>query len=124
MAGCTPRAERAMESLRAGEMLLLYGDNEGAIAAFDEAISLNPELAEAYLQRGNAWFNLRDSDKAVDDYTTAVEVSPALADAWFNRGNVWFFLKEYDKACADWKKAEELGKPNVRDKTRFCPDAS
>ena len=117
---CTDHDMQAREMVTKGNTLMFSSDYNGAIEAYNQAISHNPELLEAYLQRGNAWFNLRNAEKAIADFDQIIAIDSSYADAWYNRGNVWFFLKENDKACADWKVAEHLGKPNVRDKTRFC----
>ena len=78
-------------------------------------------MPEAYFYRSNANFNLKKADAAMQDMDKAIEMNESYADAYFNRGNIWFYLGDRGKACEDWKKAEELGKPNVNDKTRWCP---
>jgi len=41
-----------------GYAMLNVGDHEGALNCFDESISLNSDYADAYLNRGNAKWNL------------------------------------------------------------------
>ncbi|HRY97581.1 MAG TPA: tetratricopeptide repeat protein [Bacteroidales bacterium] len=118
---CTPREEKAKELLEQGRLQLIAGDFNAALASLDACLSLDTTLAEAYLFRGSVRFNQRDAAGAIADLNSAIRHQPSMADAWFNRGNAWFYLNDRDKACADWKEAERLGKPNMGDKTRFCP---
>lgn len=43
------------------------------------------QLALAYKQRGNAYFDARAYARAIADYTEALKVKPDFADAYFNR---------------------------------------
>ena len=118
---CTGHDEKADALLTEGIHLIYAGDYSGAIVKLDQCIENKPGMAEAYYHRSNARFNLKQISEAMKDLDKAIELNPAYADAFFNRGNIWFYLGENQKACDDWKKSEELGKPNVRDKTRWCP---
>jgi len=42
---------------------------QSAIIDYTEAIRLKPDWAQAYSDRGNAYFNLGQYDKATNDYT-------------------------------------------------------
>lgn len=119
-AACTPSEEKAKEELRIGIDYLLSGYYQNALEHFDASIALDSLNPEAYMQRGNAHFNLRDTEAAMNDFSTAIQRDSNYADAWFNRGNLWFYLDDRDKACADWKQAEMLGKPNLSEKTQHC----
>lgn len=121
LSACTDKKEKAFEHQKKGIDHLYAGQNKEAIAEFDEAARLDPENPEIFLYRGNAYFNSGKEDKAMEDYSKAIELKPDYAAAYFNRGNVWSYLKNQEKACEDWRMAESLGKPNMEDKTRFCP---
>jgi tetratricopeptide (TPR) repeat protein len=47
---------------------------------------INPGYAEAYVARGNAYFNKGQYDLAIADATKALEISPGNAQAHYNRG--------------------------------------
>lgn len=118
---CTSREQKADALLTEGIHLIYAGDYSGAIVKIDQCIEYNPDMAEAYFHRSNARFNLKQTAEAIKDIDKAIALNPSYADAFFNRGTIWFYLGENKKACDDWKKSEELGKPNVGDKTRWCP---
>ncbi|NDA09119.1 MAG: tetratricopeptide repeat protein [Alphaproteobacteria bacterium] len=61
-------------------------DYQAAIADYDEAIRLNPELAEAFNNRGNAKSTLEDYQGAIADYDEAIRLKPDDAGALHNRG--------------------------------------
>jgi tetratricopeptide (TPR) repeat protein len=75
------------------------------IADYTEALRLNPNDAEAYLNRGNAYADHGEIDKAIADYTEALRLNPNYADAYYNRGNAYAGHGEIDKAIADYTEA-------------------
>ena len=58
-----------------------------AFAAYDKALALKPDLAEAWLGRGNVFTELKRYDEAFAAYDKALALKPDLADAWLGRGN-------------------------------------
>src|SRR5262249_49392243 len=55
--------------------------DDQALAAYDRALSLKPDLAEAWLGRGNALDKCREHEEAVAHYEKALAVRPGYADA-------------------------------------------
>jgi len=49
--------------------------------------NLNPEFANTYLDRGNAYYNKDEYDRAIIAYGKAIEIKNDCADAYFRRGN-------------------------------------
>ena len=85
--------------------LLREENPEDAMAAYDEAIRLNPQLAEAYNNRGNAKDDLGRHEDAIADYNQAIRLNPQLAEAYNNRGNAKIALGQYEAAIADCDEA-------------------
>ena len=52
------------------------GDNESALADYNETIRLIPQYALAYHNRGNTWGRKGDNDRALADYDEAIRLNP------------------------------------------------
>jgi tetratricopeptide (TPR) repeat protein len=52
---------------------------------FTEAISRNPDLAEAYANRGHALVMTRNLDGGLADYNKAIALNPKFAEAYNGR---------------------------------------
>lgn len=68
-----PRVLAALEHEK-GKAKKKGGDYKGAIAAYDNAIRLSPDIADAYESRGDVKFRLGDLDGAFDDLYTALRL--------------------------------------------------
>ncbi|WP_445241756.1 tetratricopeptide repeat protein [Microcoleus vaginatus] len=94
-----------------GEDKYQKGDYQGAIAAYTQAIALNPKYAQAYHNRGNARSKLGDNQGAVADYNQALRINPNYAKAYYNRGISRFELGDNQGAVADYNQALRIN-PN------------
>ena len=103
--GCSNEAERHYNT---GVELQEQGRLEEAIVEYNEAISLDPELAEAYSNRGIVYVNKGEYDKATAAFDRAIELDPQVADAYLGRGLAYGSKGEYDKALSDLEKCIEL----------------
>ena len=81
---------------------------EKAIADYDKAIEINPDLDQAWNNRGVALANLGRSEAAIADYDKAIEINPDLDQAWNNRGVALANLGRSETAIADYDKAIEI----------------
>ena len=62
---------------------------EMAIQDPKSAIRLDPQLALAYNNRGDAYRDLGRYQKAIQDYNEAIRLDPQLALAYNNRGDAY-----------------------------------
>jgi tetratricopeptide (TPR) repeat protein len=62
---------------------------EQAVAAYRQAIALNPEAAGAFINLGTIYYNLHRLSDAENCYRAAAEIDPQYALAFFNLGNVF-----------------------------------
>ena len=84
------------------------GDDDRAIAEYNEAIRLDPQLAQAYSSRGLAYDHKGDLGRAEPDYNEAIRLDPKYAQAYFNRGNAYYQKGEDDRAITDYSEAIRL----------------
>src|SRR5947207_15835707 len=52
------------------------GKPKEALVQYDTAIKANPKLADAYFNRGNAYYDLNENPQAIRDYTDAICLNP------------------------------------------------
>jgi tetratricopeptide (TPR) repeat protein len=102
------REELSAETLfiRAFEKLE-NGDLDGAITDYSEAIRLNPDFADGYLNRGAARSEKNDLIGAIEDFDKALGLRPD-ADVYYNRGAVRGLLGDLNGAIADYDEAIQL----------------
>ena len=81
---------------------------EEAIAAYDDAIRLNPNYAEAYNNRGVAKDALGQHDGAIADFDEAIRLKSDFAEAYNNRGAAKNALGRHNAAIANCDEAIRL----------------
>jgi serine/threonine protein kinase len=81
------------------------GNQQGAIADYNEAIRLKPSFAFAYNNRGLAKYELGDKKGAIADYNKAIRLNFNYALAYRNRGNAKSDLGDKKGAIADYNEA-------------------
>ena len=100
--------------LRRGEDFSSEHDDDRAIADYSSAIRLKPDYAEAYNDRGFAYYLKGDAERAIADYTRAIALRPDYPKAYNSRGVVYMAHGyERAKAVADFDRAIGL-KPDFR----------
>ena len=86
---------------------------EEAIADFDVAIRLKPEVAQYRYDRGLAWDREGAYDRAIADYTEAIRFDRRYTPAYQNRGAVLGVLGDLEGAIRDDSEAIRLDPKNV-----------
>ena len=87
-----------------------------AKVAVQRALSLDPNLAEAYLSRGHLLWSPANNwahERAVADYRRALSLNPSLAEAHHQIANVYNHVGLLDKAESEIARAVELDPLNV-----------
>jgi protein O-GlcNAc transferase len=88
-----------------GVIYFQRGNHAAAVRQIDAALKLNPNVAPAHNNRGNALQGLGRPDEALESYDRAIALEPDYADAFNNRGNALQQLKRPDEAVASYDKA-------------------
>ncbi|HEX3729332.1 MAG TPA: tetratricopeptide repeat protein [Opitutaceae bacterium] len=104
----TETVRPAAALLEQGRELRGQGRAEEAIAAFREALALEPNLAEAHHQLGNALKALRRYAEAVPCLRSAALLAPENAAVWLNLGVACLELGWAEEAVARFRRAVEL----------------
>ncbi|MEW6545205.1 MAG: tetratricopeptide repeat protein [Nitrospirota bacterium] len=79
-----------------------------AVADYDEAIRLDPNLERAVFGRGSAYFYKRQYERAIADFSRAIRLKPDKPESFHNRGTAYFNLEQLDPAIADFDQALRL----------------
>lgn len=60
--------------------------------------TIDAELAQKYLRRGNTYSNLERFEEAIDEYRKAISADPNLSDAIRNLANTYYYLERFNEA--------------------------
>jgi tetratricopeptide (TPR) repeat protein len=96
------------------ESALHATDPEVKAVAYNYALALNPQYAEAYFHRGLSKYEVRNYQGAKEDFDKAITFNPQYAEAYYHRGNAYYDLGEKREAIKDYTKAVELN-PQLKD---------
>ncbi len=72
--------------LNLGDALTQQGDFEGAIAAWEQATALKPNLVEAYQNQASVWQKLADYPQAIRTYEKILNLKSNCLDSLYNLG--------------------------------------
>lgn len=95
----------------------LYRDDQDteAVAAFEQVVKLDPDLAEGYFRLGLGYEAVGKSEDAESQYKKAVEAykkhldaSPDDAEAHYNLGQTFANLANYSEAIREYRQATKL----------------
>ena len=78
---------------------------EKALDAYDKALAVKSDLAEAWLGRGIIFCDLGRYDEAFAAYDKALALKPDFVEAWLAHGNAFNDLKRYEEALDAYDKA-------------------
>jgi protein O-GlcNAc transferase len=84
------------------------GQAERAVELIGQAIRLNPSIAAAHSNLGNALQDLRRPRHAIAAYTKAIALNPTNPDIFVNRGNALKALNRLEEALASFDQAIAL----------------
>ena len=85
-----------------GTTYLLKDDSDRALADLNQALTLQPALAEAYVNRLLISLARGDYSQAMVDANQALNLKPDWALAYNNRGMIYLQTGDYDRAIADF----------------------
>lgn len=81
------------------------GDNEKALAAYDDAIATNPDDVNLVLNKANLYYTIGDKDKFKELMAQAAAMAPDNADLHYNIGVIEMEQGNLEAARASYEKA-------------------
>jgi tetratricopeptide (TPR) repeat protein len=91
---------------------LVYDSSEEtcdlALQAYREAVKLNPNFSDAYINMGNVFYHQRKYAEAAHYYRFAIEAEPDNAQAYFNLGNTLDAVGPTEEAVECYQRSLDL----------------
>ncbi|XZN99604.1 MAG: tetratricopeptide repeat protein [Microcoleus sp.] len=97
-----------------GDACFFENRYEDAIAAYNLALQIQPDLADTWNNRGVVLTRMQRYPEAIASYEQATAIRPNYPDAWNNRGVVLLELQQYQDAIASYEQAIQA-KPDYAD---------
>jgi tetratricopeptide (TPR) repeat protein len=114
------RRDQAATFVNRGIMRLRSGNYLNAIADFDSAIQLVPDMGEAYVNRGAASIKLGRFDASLMDLNRGLELGvDEPAKAYYNRALAYEGLDDLRAAYFDYRRASEINPQWQEPKTQL-----
>ncbi len=79
-----------------------------AIACWDQALELNPNISAIWHNRGSALGHLGRLEDAIASFDRAILINPKDYQAWNDRGNAFYNLQQWDNALNSWDNALQI----------------
>ena len=93
-----PLPATSMRWSNSGNVLKLLERNDEAVAVFDRALSLKPDLAEAALKRAYVQMAREDHAASLKDFERVLSLEPGRGEAALGRVSALVSLKRFDEA--------------------------
>ncbi|BCM89878.1 hypothetical protein IAD21_01728 [Abditibacteriota bacterium] len=100
--------QTALDWKKWGNQALAQQNERVALAAYSDAIALDPNFADAYSNRGNVYFGMGHLEAALEASNKAIALDPKHRVAYHNRAMIWNALFDAQKASEDEGKAVEF----------------
>ena len=105
-------AKSSVEWYNEGVGFIDEGNNEKALEAFNEAIKLDPEDAEAWNNKGLVLGYIGKYEEAQECFEKALTIDPELTNAWNNNGSALLYVGRYEEAIESFNRTLEIDPEN------------
>src|SRR6185503_4652147 len=113
--GLNADRSQAKVLLEKGKQLYRDDQDTEAVAAFEQAVKLDPDLAEAHFRLALSYEAVGKSENAESEYKKSVEAykkhleaNPDDAEAHYNLGQTYANLANYSEAIREYRQATKL----------------
>ena len=108
--GCIQISQLVLNS-RMGPQLNRF---ELALADYSKAIELQPDFADAYINRGVTHGKMGDLERSLTDLSEGIHLNPNDPNGYYNRGTARYKLEDFDGATEDFTQVLRMN-PNDAD---------
>ncbi len=102
----------SMGLVHLGTCMIAMEKSEQAEKPLNKAIETNPNLSEAWYQRGLLYLDFGRSDEAMSDFEGAVRADPQHLDARLRIAAILHEGKDTEKAAGAWRKVLDVDSQN------------
>jgi tetratricopeptide (TPR) repeat protein len=106
--------EKARVSYNEGLELVEAGSYLDAVGRFREALSIDPDFADAMYNLGVTLHAMKSYEKAREQLERAAELRPANADYRYALGNSLFHLGDFSRAARAFERVMEIDPENAK----------
>ena len=100
--------ELARKAFNRGEKYINTNHNDKALAAFEQAIDMDPTNVDFYNYKGLALAHLDRYEEAIKAYEQAAHLDPSNSYYQIRRGDLLAQLKQYNEALSAYEHAIQL----------------
>ena len=87
---------------------------DDAIAQWEEALRIDPQVAEIHHNLGNAYAHQKLPDKAIESLKQALSIDPTLVEAYNKLGCIFYDQGNRELAISNWNEALKVD-PDFRE---------
>ena len=95
----------AFDFYKSGREQFNLGNVASAIAAYQQALEIQPEFADVHLSLGHAYLRLQKSQEAIKAFKEATRINPEMEEAYYGLGLEYFRAGKMKDAAQAFKKA-------------------
>ena len=88
---------------------------ERGIKDFDEALKIDPKIADFHFNRGLCHNMLKKYEKAINDFDKAIKFNQNFVDPYVQKGNSYKALGRYEESLAEYRKAANINDPRKKE---------
>jgi hypothetical protein len=125
---CEELLREAPGRLEALTLLALIAAQQGdfvlALASYDRLIAIQPDLADAYSNRGAVLAALNRWTEGLANFDSAIAVSPDHAEAHFGRAIIWLLQGDFTRGWAEFEWRWKTPQGRILQKHKGLPQSA
>lgn len=106
---CTGKEQQAQKHFKKGFEYHNQGLLDQAIGEYQQALKLNPNYIEVYINLGAIYVDKKDYDQAIQQFKKVVELNYYNTKGHYNLGMVYVYKGDKEKAEAELKILKSFG---------------